>query len=521
MAPTLSAAPLPMGSVRTGKTGSYITSAHRFLATNQFEAAHMSLQVIAPRPDSERTAASRYSWAHSAFAYNVVVAVQGGAPPFKFELVSGPSGATCEAEAPSWNPYLYLWGRVNWPSPAGTGTFLVRVIDSEGTTKLVKWTCVQNNTKFRFLDAAAGSDSNDGILVADGGTGPWQTTDAWKGANYADTTWQNLICVYRTGTYTLSAYTGVLLSLGTNKPKAHIHYPGETATWGLGSARVQIDAGGQDFYFSIATTGGTTENNPRLFEWTSNAAATRVVFDEVSFASPADAVVANSNYSCIAFMDTAAGVEHKYVALVNCAWSDLPESSGTNGLSCFDWYRTIDSSIVGGTGRAINGAYGWWPKGPCNRISMWGIDGWDESGNTVERVKFPLFMASDEASSPPLTELEVGYCRATAPDNTGNQAAVLTFGVDNHPWGPIHCYRMTLTGAVGWNGTVADAGANGTQTFSDSLVYCDLGSPVESGLDTDSVSVQARSVMATDLTSGNVKPVSAFYGVRGADVAQA
>ena len=57
------------------------------------------------------------------------------------------------------------------------------------------------------------------------------------------------------------------------------------------------------------------------------------------------------------------------------------------------------------------------------------------------------------------------------------------------------------------------------QSLTDSLIYCDLGTPIESGFSYTDCSVQARSVMATDLTSGNVKQLSAFYGVRGADVA--
>lgn len=519
MAPSISPAPLPVGRVRTGKSATYVTSSHRFLDLDKFEAAgSFALQCINPRPDSERGTGSRYSWAHSAFAYNVVVVMQGGAPPFKFELVSGPTGATCTAESPSWNPNLYLWGRVNWPSPSGTGTFRVRCIDSEGSTKLIEWTCVQNNTKFRFLDASSGSDANNGILVADGGTGPWQTMGAWKGANYADTTYQNLICVYRTGTYTVPAHTGVLLQLGPNKPLAHIRYPGEDPVWSMASARCQTQSGiAGDWYFAIKTTGGPSENNPRLFEFSDTSR--RVVFDKPRFESPSAALVADSNYGCIVFMSPSAANPHKYIAVVDPVAYDLQASGGANGMTVFDFYRVNDGAVVGGQGRKCNGSATWWPKGPNTRLDLFGADLWDEVDNTVKRVKFFIGFANDLDATD--TTGRLGYSRAYIADDAGNQAAVLCMGSPNHPYGPLYAFRLTLAGAVGFDGTSANAGINGTQSLTDSLIYCDLGTPIESGFSYTDCSVQARSVMATDLTNGSVKNASAFYGVRGADVASA
>ena len=97
MATTASAVSHSPFEYRTGKAASYISSSAGFLSATQFESSKQALTLVCPRPDSERGAGSRYSWAHSAFAYNVVVAVQGGSPPFRFVLESGPSGATLTA----------------------------------------------------------------------------------------------------------------------------------------------------------------------------------------------------------------------------------------------------------------------------------------------------------------------------------------------------------------------------------------------------------------------------------------
>lgn len=95
---------------RTGKKASYVTSTTGFLASGKYEDSRQTLQIISPRPGTELGAGSWYLWAHSGFAYHDVVAPQGGSPPYRFILSAGASGATITAEAPSWNPNLYLWG---------------------------------------------------------------------------------------------------------------------------------------------------------------------------------------------------------------------------------------------------------------------------------------------------------------------------------------------------------------------------------------------------------------------------
>lgn len=459
---------------RTGKVSSAISSSSGLLASTQYEPAKQELTLVCPRPDSERGTGSRYSWAHSGFAYNVVVAVQGGAPPFQFVLESGPSGATLTAEAPSWNPYLYLWGRINWPSPSGTGTFKVRIYDQDGNSRLAQWTCVTDNTKFRFLDASSGSNSNNGILVADGGTGPWQTVNAWTEALTTDTGFQDLICVYRTGTYVASAGYGgtTALTINSSKPRAHIRYPGEDPIIDLDGANI-VCGGTQDCYFAVATVNSPTENNPKLFNF--GSPSFRVVLDRPRFSGvvSGDVLIGNDNNSCIEFAQNA--TDHEYVAVIDATWEDLP--SNANGFSCVDWFSVTKSVIAGGTGRGLENYMGIWIKGPNDRVSVWGVDFWDESITTVN-CKIHTQMASNAGSARPdgPSRCEVGYCRAYQADGSANQERTMLFGSANQDWGPVWWYRNTFAGRGGHDGgttgvSVTIDAATGVDTSTNILTH--------------------------------------------------
>lgn len=120
-------------------------------------------------------------WAHSGFAYNILPGVLHGSYPYFFWLTDAPAGMTINSST----------GEVTWPSPSGTVTPTIHCRDAENTEVSAPWTIVTDDTKFRFINSATGSDAGAGTI-----SDPWQT---W---NKAYTSGGTNIMVLRGGTYT-------------------------------------------------------------------------------------------------------------------------------------------------------------------------------------------------------------------------------------------------------------------------------------------------------------------------------
>lgn len=460
MAVTAAPATFNVPEFRPGKKSSAIRSTTGLLPTTKFEASHMPLRLISPRGDMG--ADSRYKWANSRFAYNVVIAVQGGAPPYRCEVLSKPSDASVTMEAPSWNPHLYLWARVNWPSPTGTGVFVVRITDQDGAAVLASWSAVTDNSKWRWLDAVSGSNSNNGIPVADGGTGPWQTCAAWTGTDTSDATYADLHCVYRAGTYDSIPYGGISLAMviNDNKPKTHIRYPGEAAVFDLTDGTIRCASGPSDVYLAFDTINGPTGSNPKLLHFP--APVSRVVIDRPSFDTPTNATVGNDNNSCIEFADNA--TPHAYIAVIDPSWDTLP--SNANGFSCLDWYNVSYAVVAGGSGRSVNCYMGIWMKGANRYVSVFSVDLWDEA-HTPAKAKIHCQLAGGSLA-------EVKYCRVFQPDGSANQEQSMLFGDSNQEWGPLVYARNNIAGRIGQDGrgnSIPKISAANVNTSTNLLTY--------------------------------------------------
>lgn len=201
------------------------------LADGHYIAAKMAPVIIGPSAATEAgtdAAWSRYRRCPSGIAYRIPISVLGGAWPFKYEIVSGPSGMTI-GEVYGDTDY----GILSWSNPTTTGsphTVSVKITDQDGTIATREWDLQvidrENTTYFVFLDASGGSNGNDGSYSS-----PKQTLLGWYGSDTNDSTHSAKQAFYFSGTYHNNVVTdpsGFKVWL-RYKPHVHVAIPGETA----------------------------------------------------------------------------------------------------------------------------------------------------------------------------------------------------------------------------------------------------------------------------------------------------
>jgi hypothetical protein len=206
------------------------------LPQKNFVPAKMPMHLVYPRPDSETQAHARHRWAHPDFRYEIPIGVQGGAWPFKYEVVQGPNGASVGAYYGDAN-----YGIVTWTPTESNGTesFTIRVTDQELNTLEISWSVTVDSDQFVFIQ--------DGYSGPKVGTisQPLESFADWYKADLSDATYKNKIVVFRGGKY--SAY-GSVASNGnvkfdsTAKTPSLIGFPDETPI---------IDCSLAKFFYSI------------------------------------------------------------------------------------------------------------------------------------------------------------------------------------------------------------------------------------------------------------------------------
>ena len=134
-------------------------------------AANYPLEItnIKPAGTGGMSANARIYHAYPGLVYNIRAAVVGGAYPYTYSLTGAPGGMTINAQT----------GEINWPSPSGTATPTLVIVDSEGTRVTSTWTITAATTRFKFVDAASGRPSSSNGCSSSCGTGavdsPWRS----------------------------------------------------------------------------------------------------------------------------------------------------------------------------------------------------------------------------------------------------------------------------------------------------------------------------------------------------------
>lgn len=189
-------------------------------AEGHFISAKMPLKPVYPRPDSETQSHARHRWMHSQMPYEVPIGVQGGAWPFKYEILRAPEGSTIGALHGTDN-----YGVLRAPAlSAGRHEFLIRVTDQDLNHVNIRWHATVDDSQFVFV--------RDG--AAAGGSGsfnqPLGSLEQWYRGSADDNLYANKILVLRAGRYMLrgndAASADVELNSGVKTPSM-IGFPGE------------------------------------------------------------------------------------------------------------------------------------------------------------------------------------------------------------------------------------------------------------------------------------------------------
>jgi hypothetical protein len=203
------------------------------LPESNFVKAKMPMHLIYPRPDTETQSHARHRWAHPLMSYEIPVGVQGGAWPFKYELVKAPIGAQIGSLHGDEN-----YGSITWTPATATGTeeFIVRITDQELTTVEAKWKVTVDPSMFVFIKAGASGAKTGTINDPLGSIADW-----YKAPN--DGTYLNKIVVFRGGNYNLvgnPAERNNLRLLKEYKTPSLIGFPGEEPIFDASTTKVMV-----------------------------------------------------------------------------------------------------------------------------------------------------------------------------------------------------------------------------------------------------------------------------------------
>ena len=376
-----------------GVAGAWQLAGDGVSADSHWIKAKMPMHPIFPRPDSETQSHARHRWAHPDFRYEIPIGVQGGAWPFKYEIINGPSGATIgqyygdpDYGVLKWDPAV---------GDSGTKTFTVRVTDQELNTVDLTWTTTIDANQFVFVDASAASTGSGTI------TSPLKTFADWyRGSvDATDATYHNKIVVFRSGNYTAtgSAANGGNVRLeSAYKTPSLIGYPNELVNIDCSSAVFFVaDGGMSDLFVSNINFNNARADVSNSHFWWIIDRTERVTFWNNTFDTLSDGTVGTDNPCGIFVSNT--GYEKNYYLYKGNTFKNF-SNAGSNG-SFIDMYRVFYVLIEENHCRDSTPQYGIWAKYSVAYVTI--------RANMMENVRAGIVLGYGGTPSGPPHDHEV------------------------------------------------------------------------------------------------------------------
>ena len=323
-----------------------------------FVKAKMPMHLVYPRSDAETQAHARHRWAHPAMAYEIPIGVQGGAWPFKYELIKAPAGAKMGSLYGENN-----YGSITWTPTATSGEeeFVVRITDQELKTVEARWKVKIDPSMFVFVKAGATGTKTGSI------TSPLSSIADWY-KSPTDNSFHNKIIVFRGGNYNLvgdPADRDNLRLLAEDKTPSWIGFPGEEPIIDASTAKVMV-GNLLDMFVSGITFKNARQDvgNAHYFWLTGNVS--RATFWRNHFRDMGPGLVGADNTGPV-FISSTTTVKTNILYKENNHTGI--ENRGYNG-HYLDVYRASYVLVEQNNASNSNSAHGFWMKATVSFVSV-------------------------------------------------------------------------------------------------------------------------------------------------------
>lgn len=337
------------------------------LPANYFVPAKMPMHTIYPRPDTETQLHARHRWAHPNITYEIPIGIQGGAWPFKYELVTAPSNATIGSFVGDSN-----YGVINWKAPSsGSFIFKVRVTDQELNFIDLEW-----NVKV---------DANQFIFIQDGYTGskigtidqPLEDIVDWYKNDENDATFKNKIIVFRGGDYKLKGdpnrNNNLRLNASTKTPSL-ISYPNEIPVIDASSSKVFTDSNSlRDIFVAGIRWNDARQDVANAHFWWATGDVSRSTWWRNHWDNLKPGQVGNDNTLAV-FISNTPNIKNNVLYKSNL--HTRISNKGFNG-GYFEAYRTSYLLIEENIARNSDVASGWFPKATIAYVTIRANEAYD------------------------------------------------------------------------------------------------------------------------------------------------
>ncbi len=399
-------------------TGGFRSGAQWPPRAGYFIPQKMPLNVIYPRPDAETPAHARHRWAHSQMRYEIPIGVQGGAWPFKYEIIS----------APAWLSIGQYYGDTNYGvlsgTPNSTGTFnvVVRVTAADNVNTIDVMFTVQSDianpatvdAQFVFVQAGYAGTKVGTISQ------PLATIVDWYKNSDTDATYHNKIIVFRQGVYiaTGDSNRAPIVGNDTNiylhesyKTPSLIGFPDEIAEWDMSAAKIVETTGVNDIFIANLTFKNpwTAPDNAH-FIWLAGY-SNRTTFFDCTFKDFTKGVVGDDNNAPIFSGSLGGTLMKNYLLLKRCTFDNI-ENPSSNG-SYIDYYRVDNYLWEDNIAKNSNTTYGFWGK--CTRAFGTIRNNTAIDNVTGKQISMFLGAGASYGGGAPASNLEVCYNNISIP----------------------------------------------------------------------------------------------------------
>jgi hypothetical protein len=410
------------------------------LSPDQFVAAKMPIRLVHPRPDSETNSWARHRKAYPGIEYRIPVSVQGGAYPFYYEVIQGPSGMTVGQQIGAAD-----YGILRWTPPGTSGpqTVEVRVTDQEMNSVTARFTLTATTEGFVFIDPKVASNG-DGTINS-------PLRDFWLIHGDGDPTYNKYagyIAYLRDGTHRV-ANAGGWFPMSANSPMVVLGYPGEAPVINSRNGYISVRSrnGPGDFFFGgIKLKDSNPDRENSRFFSVGGTAGYRSTFFELSFEGHVSGTKGNDNAHHIHYSAQDGWTE--YVTFWGLQFRDQASDGSSIGSTYQTRYVVVENNLFGAarSGFAPNAAVF------MKQESTY----WSLRRNISTEQAFrsaTLFQNASNRKSPPQPQLvEIAYNLLRAPDGSTviHTAWPPGGGTDiGNPENTTWVYRNTVIGRIG------------------------------------------------------------------------